>query len=694
MADKKADAAASTPEDEVLQKRVEMIMGERNADGVTPAVRKQMADSQPEIDIFKDPKTAPAVSAQLLKQIGAEPAPVNEKPPAVETPAAPEESQPASIPPDSADIEDDATDKAVDEIARNESDTVLAAEDAAADEAGSAKPVKIKKQSGKFGKILKNKWLWIGLVVVIVATLAIPYTRYKVLGLVWKESVTITVTDSTTKTPVSTALVSINGTTVKTEASGKAVVKVGVGQRSLTVTKQYYTQYSGSYFVTLSSGQTTSVKLVATGRQVPVLVVNKISGKPLADAQISVLDTTAKTDAKGKAIIVLPTKTATNTATISLTGYNTAQATITVTDQAMPSNTFSLVPAGKIYFLSNLSGKIDVVKANLDGSGRQTVLAGTGKEDPNSTSLLAARDWRYLVLKAQRDTPQPALYLIDTSNDKITNFDNGDADFTLIGWYGHNFMYDVSRNSVSSWTAGHEAIKSYAADSGQLNLLDQNQAEGTSTSYAYQGFYNFYIINGLLTYNTQWYTYNAGGGGYDLTGKNDSVRAIQPNGQGKKDYQSYAASGVGYTQAALYEPAGVYYAVYNYNSNQTTYYKFENQTVSTVTNLTQASFNQPYPTYLLSPSGSQTFWTELRDGKNSLFVGDSNAASPKQIATLSDYSPYGWYTDNYVLVSKSSSELYILPATGQIGSQVPLKITDYYKPTQSFQGYGYGYGGL
>jgi hypothetical protein len=24
----------------------------------------------------------------------------------------------------------------------------------------------------------------------------------------------------------------------------------------------------------------------------------------------------------------------------------------------------------------------------------------------------------------------------------------------------------------------------------------------------------------------------------------------------------------------------------------------------------------------------------------------------------------------------------------------PLKVTDYYKPTQNFTGYGYGYGGL
>jgi hypothetical protein len=35
--------------------------------------------------------------------------------------------------------------------------------------------------------------------------------------------------------------------------------------------------------------------------------------------------------------------------------------------------------------------------------------------------------------------------------------------------------------------------------------------------------------------------------------------------------------------------------------------------------------------------------------------------------------PYNWYNDQYLLVSKGDSELYIMPATGG----TPLKITNY-----------------
>jgi hypothetical protein len=77
--------------------------------------------------------------------------------------------------------------------------------------------------------------------------------------------------------------------------------------------------------------------------------------------------------------------------------------------------------------------------------------------------------------------------------------------------------------------------------------------------------------------------------------------------------------------------------------------------------MTDEKFNKSYPTFLISPTGDNTFWYEARDGKNSLFVGDSRGDKGNEVATLSEYTPYGWYSDGYILVSKNGSELYILP---------------------------------
>ena len=100
-----------------------------------------------------------------------------------------------------------------------------------------------------------------------------------------------------------------------------------------------------------------------------------------------------------------------------------------------------------------------------------------------------------------------------------------------------------------------------------------------------------------------------------------------------------------------------------------------------------------YNTYLVSPSGNSTFWSESRDGKNSLFIGDSVGGNAKQIASASDYQTYGWYSEDYLLASKNGSELYILASDGVKKDSEALKITDYHKPVISYPGYG-GYGGI
>jgi hypothetical protein len=601
----------------------------------------------------------------------------------------PGEQPPANnLPPPN--LDDNVTEEAVKDIAVAEGDQVLATDDKAAQ----APPPEPSGWKAKLKRILKDKRTWIGLAVLLLILLAVPQTRYKVLGLVLKKSVTVTVTDSKSNRPVSAAQVRLAGASGKTDGSGRVRLRAGVGPQTVIVQKSYYKKAQAKYFVGLKSAKPKTVKVIATGRLVPVTVVNKLTGQPLKGAEIKVLNTSAKTDAKGQAVVALPAKNDTEKAKLSFNGYNPVEATLQITDQAVKANTFQLVPAGHIYFLSNLSGTIDVVKANLDGSGRKTVFKGTGREEPRSTSLLAARDWRYAVLKTNREGSQAGLFVIDGGNDKVTQFDSSIGDFSLIGWYGHAFMYDLARNSVSNWQAGRQLLKSYDADHGQLNQLDQTQAEGTPDSYAYQNFYNFYIVNGAVVYNSQWYTFNASGTAYDTGSKTDAIRAIQPDGHGKKDYQTWPANTTGSVQAVLYEPGAVYYAVYGSNTGKTTYYVYENQSVA-VANIDSGAFNRDYPTYLLSPGGSHTLWTELRDGKNTLFVGDTAAKNKQQIdANNGDYAPYGWFSDDYLLVSKGSSELYVIPAKDQGVKRQPFKITNYYKPPQTYRGYGYGYGGL
>lgn len=540
----------------------------------------------------------------------------------------------------------------------------------------------------------KKKWtVPVTILALLLLLLAMPVTRYAILGLFIKGDVTITVVDSKTNAPVSSAAVSLQGSSFKTDANGKASGQAKLGSGTLEVSKQYYKTTEQPATVTLSKTKNDfKVSLAATGRQVPVTVTNKITGKPLAGAVLVVANTEAKTDKDGKAVVVLPTTVPTQKVKITLNGFNTQEATITVTDAVVPANKFAVVPPGKLYFLSNQTGKIDVVKTNLDGSDRQVVLAGTGKEDPNNTSLLASRDWKYLALLSRRSGANPGVYLINTSNDNLTTMDEGNADFSLVGWSADTFVFQVNRSGYSNWQSKAQALKSYNAATGKLTTIDETTAEGSSAyDYGFTNFTGIYILKNELVYAKNWYSsYYTN----HLAGKSVDLVSVRPDGSSKKTVKGFPIpSGVSYysVNLSLYEPYGVYVQVPKADNAGNAYYEYEDGTLTTKSDITDETFSKPYPTYLVSPSDKATLWTDERDGKNVLFVGNEDGGQAKQVASLSEYLQYGWYTDEYILVSKDSSELYILPADG---STAPQKIADYYKPPISYRGYGGGYGGF
>lgn len=551
----------------------------------------------------------------------------------------------------------------------------------------------------KFGKFkhwyISKKKLSIPLTIILICLLilAVPLTRYKVLGLFIKKDFVISVLDSKTNKPVTETEISLSGKTTKTDKDGKATLRVPLGKSTLKLNKKYYTEQTNSVFVGFSdSSNAFDAKLEATGRQVPISVVNKISKQPLANVVLDAAGTQIRTDEEGKATIVLPDGSPTVDGTISLDGYNQQNIKVTITEDKTENNTFGITPLGKIYFLSKLSGKIDVVKTNLDGTDRKTVLPATGKEDQGNTILLASRDWKYLALLSKRDGTEK-LFLIETETDKLTVIDEGDVTFTLNGWLNDNFVYTVSRNKLNEWQNKRLSLKAFNAPSKKISSLSDSQGKGTDKdSYAELTPSNVYLVGDKVLYTDIWYY------AYEFLddldkGNKDSIVSINPDGSNKSTLKSIKSLPTQNISAKAYTPDEIYFEIYDYNSNKSSYLEYENGVIKNAIGVNEETFNSFYPTYLASPSGKQTSWYEERDGKNSLFIGDASGSDGKEIAFLTDLIPYGWYTDDYLLYSKNSSELFILP-TANTKKTDPLKITDYHRPNYDFSGYGGGYGGF
>lgn len=357
-------------------------------------------------------------------------------------------------------------------------------------------------------KANKKKSIPLTVLALIILIAAVPWSRYHAAGLVLQKNIQLKVIDSTANTAVSGAQVTIGSRTGITDANGEVTLySVKVGSQKAVVSKKYYQQKTVSVLVPIFKEKTVpAVSFVATGRQVKITVANIINHKKLSNVDIKISGTTAKTDQSGSATVVVPVGTETEKAALSLSGYNDASVTVQADNKTIKENDFTLTPAGKIYFLSKLSGNIDVVKTNLNGTGRQTILAGTGREDDRGTVLLASRDWKYLALLSRRTGLSPSLYLINTANDSVTTIETGAADdFNPVGWSNDNFVYTETKQNVPTWKPKGEALKSYNAATKQLLTLDETRAEGTSDfDYAQEAYGNVYQIGGSVIFEKYW----------------------------------------------------------------------------------------------------------------------------------------------------------------------------------------------
>ena len=586
-------------------------------------------------------------------------------------------------------IENDDTDQAVDEVVRHESDEVMAAEDS--ELARSFDPVKKPWYKKLFAK--KKVWIPLAILLVLVLLTAIPFSRYKLLGLVWKQNVSLLIQDSQTHQPVSSVTVTLGSAHGVTDSDGKLTVRVPVGTATVTASKHYYKTATQKVLAPLRRSHTITVPIIATGRQVPVTVINKISQVPVANATVSADQTSVRTNVHGTATIVLPANKSIAAGTITATssGYNSATVTIKISSTPGSANDFQLVPSGKVYFLSNASAKIDVVSTNLDGSDRQTVVAGTGSESSATTNLTHSADWKYLSLFTIRSSSTVdfgTLYAINAATGQLTTIQSGLQTYmNVIGWStDDHLIYTANNATLKNWQSGGELLESYNPVTGKSTILDQTIGAGSSDSdYATQTIANEFILpNNTVLYTKHWIA-SFPTTTVDTTNKVIGLYTINANGTNMQTIKSFPTDFSTYLNL-IENNSGDYYMSQE-NTSVRAYYEFTNGNLKVApSSVNQQTFNNyflgPNPIYYLSPDGTQTTWSAVHDGQGIIYSGDSNAGNATTLASLgSTYGAAGWYGSHYVLVEKNNSQLFIMPKTGLSGGLQLQKITDYFTPS-------------
>lgn len=539
-----------------------------------------------------------------------------------------------------------------------------------------ATPAKKKFSVKDFLHTKKGKVVAVLVAVVLVVTIvfAVPVSRYAVAGLVIKKDLTIEVVDSETGKPVSAAQVRLAQQTAKTDANGKATFKsVPVGNWTVNAEKNHHNAAKIDALVPiLTNPGIAKISMVATGRQVPVSVTNKLSGKAIGGVEITAGDATATTADNGEATLVLPADQPTVAASFKAGSYNDLAANITVTEQPDDKNKFAMTPAGKVYFLSKRTGKIDVMSSNLDGSGQTVVLAGTGKEDPDRTILKASPDWKYLVLMAKRETAEK-LYLITTADNKLSVIDEGaNITFTPEAWSGDTFVYKVFRGEVKMWEPKRFSLKSFNAASKKVTTLDDSEGTGSSPSaWLNQIYGDTSVIDGRMIYVKYWEDHLMTG---ELNPKKDQIVSVKVDGSDKKVLKDFNSPWTNIISVQPNKVKELYFRV-SYHTMATEYFVYKDGTVAPTQSVNDNSYYQlSTPQYRLSPDNTQTLWGEMRD-VFTIFVGNADGGDGKELVK-GDYIAQGW-VGSYVLLSKES-QMFIMPADPSTGAK-PLPVTEFYR---------------
>lgn len=540
-------------------------------------------------------------------------------------------------------------------------------------------PTKRRERSGRRRKI-STFLVLVGLLAGVTA--AVPFLRYALVGAFYSRPVTLRIVDASTQKPVSGATVTIGRESAKSDGSGNArFEKISVGDHYMTIEKKYYETAKGSVLIPIFADVPEATrKLKATGRTVAVTVTNALTKQPLSGAIITLSDSSAITDPAGVAQVVVGIDAGSLSGTVSLDGFNPATYAVDTAKNDDQTVKIDLVPTGAIYYLSKSTGVINLMRANLDGSNPSVIVAATGRESDRDTPMVATADWRYIVLLANRDGA-PRLYLVDTKDNSLTLIDNESAAYTPIGWLDHTLVF-VANRDVASWQPGRSAIKVFDADARKLNLVDESQANGTNSyDYQMQMFTTPIINNGVIEYGKSWTAVYPS----LIADKKTQIVAADSNGTKRVLREFDAANSVDYLSSNTLDSA--YASVYNMNDQNNVVYQITGGKVTNAS-IDQATLTgMVLPTRLRSESGEKSAWSEARDGKYYVFVGDGAGRNGKQQPPVG-YKLYGWIGDRYLLLTKNDSELFIytLDATGV----EPLKIIDYHKPTYDYTGWGYG----
>jgi len=566
------------------------------------------------------PLTAPVLKG-APKVTEPVPEPLKPKEPAKpETPAAEEPAK--DTPVEGEPPEDPITAHAVDDIVRNESDVVLAAEDAKRNVATDGDKPK-KKKPGRGKRILKL-FIFLLFIGALVAGIT-PTSRYYALNTAGVRAKTsIHILDQSTQQPLKNAKLRAEGVEALTDENGDATLDgLKLGPTQLRLEKVGFATITKNVTIGWGSNPMGEEKMTPTGAQYAFMVVDYLSGKPIVKAEATSGQANAFSDKKGKLLLTLDKPDDKFEIIITAAGRRPEKFAMTTSQKPEDEKLVKMVPSRKHAYSVEQGGRFDLYAAYADGKDAKLILKGTGSETEDITLAQHPSD-EVVAMVSTRSGKQGKdgqllhdLTVVNTRTKQAKTVQTADQ-IQLVGWMSERLIYV-------------RVVPDTKNDDPQRNrLVAYHYKDETNNQLAAANYFNDIITAGGRIYFAPSAAHQEPG-----TAK---LYSFSPDGTDKKtildqsvwnlfrstyDHILISTSGNKWFDYALGDPMA-----------QSTDQPTEPQSYA----------------FIDSPNGKKSFWIEKRDGKNVLLVHDVASGEAKTLVTKNEpEQPAGWLSNDVIV---------------------------------------------
>ncbi|MEI6498350.1 MAG: carboxypeptidase regulatory-like domain-containing protein [bacterium] len=472
-------------------------------------------------------------------------------------------------------------------------------------------------------------------------------------------TIEVTVIDKDTTKPIANSEIRIGDIVANTNTDGVATI-TGLSVKEVKVSATSKGYISDEKSLKLKRDKNTlsfALAIYIEKTTLTAKVTDAITNLAVPDAQITIGEKNATTDSNGQFTIAdLPTGE--TTFSLAKEGYNTNETKNTVLkDQPLE---FTLVPSGKVYFISNReNGKRGIYRCDYDGSNVTRLIKAV--EDTEDYDLRISPDRTKITFLSTRDKRKdddnsyiPDLFVINADGTGLAKINSAYSTYGMSWTKDSKYLVWTDRLVKNEYVTYNNIYNVKTAKSERINSNGSASNFMLSHDGTYISWYQNQIDGNPISEEGLYFRKISGG---------DAVKIYANGGS----YPSFSN-----------DDKFIQYNYYNQEAKKSVYmqYNIANGETSEYTPEINENLGKA-----LSPDGKNYAYTSTRDGKTDVYISNLDGKNERKLTNLGTVTGFDWELDSQFIILDSSKTAETAKYIVSTITSTAKKVTDAYVDT-------------